>query len=120
MADLLQGLLALLLAGGVMGGIGYMIWRDRRPEAGTRRTVAGAYVITRCGYEKGRLITSDYDFDVAERPRFYVTLQLPDGTRGEFETVKEVYFNAGEGMTGEAELKGRWLGRFLPYVGTRP
>jgi len=99
-------------------GIGYGLWSMSRAQKGPRRTVPNFRVLARYCYDRSQnLITADWEVEAADRPRFYVRGVLENGVVGEFETSVQVYFNAGEGMSGEAELQGQWLGRFVPYIG---
>jgi hypothetical protein len=117
-------LVPLTILGFVVGlammfaGVGYGAWSMAKSRKGPRRVVPNFKVLARYCYDSGQnLITADYDVDVAENPRYYVRGVLENGVVGEFETSPQVYYNAGEGMYGEAELQGQWLGRFMPYIG---
>ena len=76
-----------------------------------------AKVISRYVYENGRMVIAEWEIEALERPRYYVKILWPDGSVDELETAESVWRNCGEGMFGEAERKGRWLGRFVPYIG---
>ena len=102
----------------MFGGLGYAFWTMSREKHGPRRTEENFRVIARYCYDRTmQLITSEWDIEVADRPKFYVRGMFENGVVGEFETTIEVYYQAGEGMVGEAELQGKWLGRFVPYIG---
>jgi len=102
-------------------GLGYGFWTMSKSRQGPRRVIPNFRVVARYCYDKNQnLLTSEWDIEVAERPRFYVRGVMENGLVGEFETSVEVYFNSGEGMYGEAELQGQWLGRFVPYIGVAP
>jgi len=109
------------IAAGVLmmfAGIGYGFWSMAKSKSGPRQVVPNFRVLARYCYDRSQnLITAEWDIEVADRPRFYVRGVMENGVIGEFETTVEVYFNAGEGMVGEAELQGQWLGRFVPYIG---
>lgn len=113
-------LMILLLVVGVLligGAIGYGLWRNANDAKGARVVQPQLRILSRMCYEKGILLTTDIDIEMAERPRFYVRAQYPNGEVDELECVMEVFYQAGEGMVGEAEIQGRWLGRFTPYIG---
>ena len=112
-------ILGIVVGLGMMfGGVGYGLWSAARQRTGGRRLIAHFRVLARYCYDRSQnLITAEYDIEVADRPRFYVRAVTPDGVVGEYETSEQVYFQAGEGMSGEAELQGQWLGRFTPYIG---
>lgn len=104
----------------MIGALGYGFWSMSIERSGPRKTVTNFRVLARYCYDRNQqLITSDVDIDVADRPKFYVRGVLETGVVGEFETTIEVYYQAGEGMYGEAELQGKWLGRFVPYIGAQ-
>lgn len=102
----------------MFGGVGYGLWSMSRSRSGPRRIEPNFRVLARYCYDGSQnLITSDWDVEAADNPRFYVRAVLENGVVGEFETSPQVYFHAGEGMAGEAELQGQWLGKFVPYIG---
>lgn len=104
----------------MLGAVGYGLWSEKTSNRGHRRVVANFRVQARYCYDASQqLICEDWDIDVADRPRFYVRGVSPDGLVGEYECTREVYYNSGEGMTGEAELQGKWLGRFTGYIGAQ-
>jgi len=115
-------ILGIAVGVGLMfGGLGYAFYTMSRQHKGPRRTVSNFRVLARYCYDRTmQLITAEWDIDVADRPKFYVRGMFEDGVVGEFETTMEVYYQAGEGMTGEAEIQGKWLGRFVPYIGLPP
>jgi hypothetical protein len=85
---------------------------------GTVLTVPNVQVVARYGYTKQWvMITNDYEFETADNPTYFLRLEVGPGEVKEFECRPEVYFSAGEGMYGEAMLKGKWCGRFAPYIG---
>jgi hypothetical protein len=102
------------------GGMGYGFWKVSLERKGPRITQPNLRVLARYVYDKGQLLTSDIDIEMADRPRYYVRGMTPDGLVTEFETTPEVFYQAGEGMFGEGEIQGRWLGRFIPYIGVPP
>ncbi len=102
----------------IVGGIGYGFLSMEQGRRGPRRTVSKFHVLARYCYDRNQnLVTSEADMDAVDRPKFYVRAVLEDGRVGEFEAPIEVFFSAGEGMTGDAELQGQWLGRFTPHIG---
>lgn len=109
------------LAVGVLmmfGGVAFGFFAMSRDRSGPRKIEQNFRVLSRYCYDRSQnLITSDFDIEVAENPRFYIRGVLQSGVVGEFETTMEVFYQAGEGMFGEAELQGKWLGRFVPYIG---
>lgn len=101
----------------MVGGLAYGIYAERTQNKGPRQTEANFRVLSRLCLDKNIRHIADSDIEFADKPRFYVRGMLESGLVGEFETKLEVYFCAGEGMTGEAEIQGTWLGKFAPYIG---
>ncbi len=100
------------------GGLGYGFLVVKKEKEGPRQTVENFCVIARYAYDKaGYHLVDDGQIEFADRPRFYIRGVLPTGAASEFEASEEVWRQSGEGMYGEAELQGKWLGRFTPYVG---
>jgi hypothetical protein len=110
----------LLLAVGVLmvgGAIGYGLLHTSKARAGVRRVEPYLRVLARYGYDGGHMIHDFYEFEAADKPRYYVKAVTQHGVVHEFETTPEVFGQAGEGMVGEGEIQGQWLGRFVPYIG---
>jgi len=104
----------------MIGGVVYGFWRNSKDRVGVRRIEKNLRVLARYVYDRGHLITSEWDIEAAEKPRYYVRAMYENGSTEELETSPENYNNCGEGMFGEAEIQGRWLGRFTPYIGVPP
>ena len=104
----------------IFGGIGYGLFRNATSAHGPRRTEPYLRVLARYVYDRGHLLTSDLDIEMAERPRYYVRVLTQAGVVIELESTVEVFYQSGEGMYGEGELQGNWLGRFTPYIGEPP
>jgi hypothetical protein len=66
----------------------------------------------------GTMLVAAWEIEGAENPRYYVRLDF-GGNLGasECECSETVFNQCGEGMTGMAELNGKWLGSFVPYMG---
>jgi hypothetical protein len=108
--------LGLLMVG---SGLAYGFWVVKQEREGPRQVAKNFRILARYAYDRsGYHLFDDQMVDAADRPRFYVRGVLPDGTSSEFEASREVWFQCGEGMYGEVELQGKWIGRFTPYVGT--
>jgi hypothetical protein len=105
----------------ILGGLVYGLIKHRNRYEGIMRTIPNVRVIARYGYTKDwNMLTEEYQFAEADDPTYYLKLETSPGVVNEFECRPETYFMAGEGMTGEAVLKGKWCGRFAPYIGVRP
>ena len=103
-----------------VGSVFYGLYFNRQQTSGKRRTVADALILSRYALSPQGAMLSDWELEGADDPRFYVRMKLPDGRASEYPVAPEAYFSCGEGMAGEAELQGKWLGRFTPYIGARP
>lgn len=103
------GILAFTMISGATMGV--------LEKRGMRKVDPQTRVIARYATNsQGETLTLEYDFP-DPKTRFYVRLQLGDGSKAEFQCVKEVYDQCGEGMRGESHFQGRWLGMFRPYIG---
>ncbi|MEZ0325946.1 MAG: hypothetical protein ACAH95_08560 [Fimbriimonas sp.] len=101
-----------------LGGLGYGFWVVKHEKEGPRQTIENFHVVARYAYDKaGYHLVDDGQIEFADRPRFYVRGVMPNGFSSEYEATEAVWRQSGEGMYGEAELQGKWLGRFTPYVG---
>ncbi|MBS1716581.1 MAG: hypothetical protein JSS72_02470 [Armatimonadetes bacterium] len=87
---------------------------------GFRRTVTHCKIIARYVLNSEHQHASEDDVAVGQSVRYYVKLAAPYRGPMEFECVPDVFFSCGEGMVGEAQFQGRWLGRFTPYIGVVP
>jgi hypothetical protein len=66
------------------------------------------------------MLTSDWELEESLVSQYLVRIQLSGVGSTELECRPETYFAAGEGMVGEAEVQGKWLGKFSPYIGVAP
>ncbi len=102
----------------VVGGLAFGIYSERTQHQGPQQTEPNFRVLSRLCLDKNfQLLISDIDIEYAKKPKFYIRGMLQNGMVGEFQTSREVFYNSGEGMTGEAEIQGKWLGKFVPYIG---
>jgi hypothetical protein len=118
--NLVPVMLTLAVIGMLMfvGGLGYGFWVVKKEKEGPREMYQNFRVIARYAYDKaGHHLIDDGQIEFAERPRFYIRGLRPDGVASEYEASEEMWRQCGEGMLGEAEIQGKWLGRFTPYVG---
>ena len=120
--DLLPIVLLVFTVGLVLcaGAVAYGLLYDRRVASGPRRVIADALVLSRYATNRRGDYLSDWELEDADDPRFFVRMRLPGGRSAEYPVAAETYFNCAEGMPGEVEMKGRWVGRFTPYIGERP
>ena len=102
----------------VLGSIGYGYWTHRTRHMGLRETRPHVKVLARYGFTKDwHMLTADWELDQADNPHYFVRLEFSPNEVREFECSPQIYFQCGEGMVGEAEIQGKWVGKFLPYIG---
>lgn len=102
----------------MLGAVGYGLWFNSAALRGPRKVAPNARILSRYGYNRqGYMLNADWEFEAAEDPRYYVRMQIGPSQVSEYQCTEQVFFQCGEGMYGEAELQGNWLGRFTPYIG---
>lgn len=119
-----SAMIALLGCVGLLGGLALGVFTIFTGTAmgglenrGVRKVDPNVKVIARYATNaQGETSVLDWEFE-DPKTRFYARLQLGDGTRAEFQCAREVFDQCGEGMRGEAQFQGRWLGSFRPYIG---
>jgi len=105
----------------ILGALVYGFHVIGRQRAGKRRTIEYFRILARFATDRrGNMLTSDWQIEAEDNARYYVRASSPHGPAEEYEVSHQVFLACGEGMTGEAEVQGRWLGRFIPYIGTPP
>jgi hypothetical protein len=104
----------------VAGALFYGNWFERRGHVGNIRKIDYFRILARFATDRRGNMIAEYEADQDDKARFYVRGVYPNGEVDEYEVSPEVYFSCGEGMTGQAEVQGRWIGRFIPYIGTPP
>ncbi|MEA2551988.1 MAG: hypothetical protein QOJ65_164 [Fimbriimonadaceae bacterium] len=119
----------MAVAGAVLlfGGLGLLTFTmvsaaaiGTSEKRGIRKVEPRAKVLARYATNRqGETAVLDWDL-VDPDLRFYVRMELSDGNKAEFQCVREVFDQCGEGMRGEAQYQGRWLGAFRPYIGGQP
>jgi hypothetical protein len=117
----LTGFVLFLFLCMVAGSLLYGIYYQKTANRGPRKVVEFARVVGRYGITReGVQISEAWEFEEALLPKYYVRMVTERGRSFEYECPPEVFWACGEGMWGEAELQGRWVGRFTPYIGTPP
>jgi hypothetical protein len=119
--------MAILGVVGLLGGIGLLTFvmisgatLGVTEKRGVRQMDPHTRVLARYATNaQGEMLILDYDFP-DPKTKLYVRMELGDGTTVEFQCVKEVFDQCGEGMRGESHFQGRWLGLFRPYIGVQP
>ncbi|MBX3118939.1 MAG: hypothetical protein KF784_07715 [Fimbriimonadaceae bacterium] len=109
-------LLGLLSTGGALI---YGLHKAKTPSSGKgiQQTDAHTRVVGKFAFREGEMLTSDWQWEAYDDVEFYVKLQMSDQRIIEFRCAQETFDNCGDGLFGEAVYDGRWLGRFVAYVG---
>ena len=106
----------LLFVGGValLGwGVFYGHFTNRQASSGGVRWLTDCYVVGRFAVNSnGDMVFSDFEELDHPKTKFFVQLKTPDGRQDEFECSRELIGQIGEGMIGNVQVKGRWLGSF--------
>lgn len=102
----------------LVGGLGYGIFSEKNQYSGARRTLTHCRIIARYALTRDhRMVTDETEFEFLDRPKYFVKILHPQEGSIEYQCVPPVFFNCGEGMMGDADIQGQWLGSFRPYVG---
>ncbi len=103
----------------MLGAVGYSLLFNKMEATGPRKKIEDAVILSRYAVSGTGDMLSDWQLDGADDAKFYVRMMVPGGKVAEYAVAPETYFNCAEGAAGEAEMQGRWIGRFTPYVGPR-
>jgi hypothetical protein len=105
----------------LFGAVGYGLWQSKMESSGPRRMVPHFRILARYAFDKKQNYMQDEAMiEFSEGVRYYVRATVPYGEILEYETAPATWYQCGEGMYGEAELQGKWIGRFTPYIGEPP
>jgi hypothetical protein len=106
----------------VFAGVVYLsglilgIYLERTEYTGKREIISGCRIIARYAMTRDhRMVTDESEFEFLDRPKFFVKILSPKTGSVEYQCVHPVFLNCGEGMMGDAEIEGQWLGSFRPY-----
>jgi len=102
-----------------VSGLIYGIRSEKTELTGNRTVMQHCRVLARYAITGSdhRMITDESEIEFLDRPRFFVKILSPVEGSVEYQCRHEVFLNCGEGMMGDAEVQGQWLGAFRPYVG---
>jgi hypothetical protein len=100
------------------GAVFYGLYVSATEKSGPRK-VLPVKVLARYAFNReGLMLVADWEIEMAENPRYYVRLDFgPEMGTLECECSLPTYYQCGEGMTGMAELQGKWVGAFQPNMG---
>ena len=111
----------VMFFGGILiitGTLLYGYFQEKNKNQGARLVHASSRVIARFAIDKnGLLITDESSFEFQDKLRYYVRVLSPTEGSLEYECAEPVFFQCGEGMIGDIEITGRWIGAFRPYTG---
>lgn len=104
----------------VVGGIALAGWgvfaghmTNKKADSSGVQWIPNCYVVGRYEMNQiGEMIFSDFNYD-EPKSKFFVRLKLPDGSDQEYQCSPELMDQIGEGMIGNVQVKGRWLGSFV-------
>lgn len=105
----------------IIGGIALAGWgvfyghlSNRKADKAGTRFIPDCYIVGRFAYNENKdMIFSDFEELDSPKDKFYVRLKTADGRDEEFECSRDLIVQVGEGMIGDAQAKGRWLGSFV-------
>ena len=101
-----------------VGGLAYGIHSERTQHVGSRRQIQHARVIARYAVTRDhRMVTDETEFEFLDGLKYFVKVLSPNEGSVEYQCQFPVYLTCGEGMIGDAEIQGLWLGAFRPYMG---
>jgi len=96
-------------------GVFYGHYANRKADTGGVRFYPDCYIVGRFAYnENHEMIFSDFEEIDSPKAKFYVRIKTADGRDEEFECSPALIDQVGEGMIGNAQVKGRWMGSFVP------
>ncbi len=94
----------------------YGLSQARNPAKGNRRIVSNVRVVARFATDgTGVLYTEAGQMEFIDNLKYYVRISSASEGSVECQCVEEVFWRCGEGLSGDAEIQGRWLGGFTPY-----
>ncbi len=100
-----------------IGTLLYGYFQEKNKNQGARIVHQGSRIIARFAIDKnGLLITDESSFEFQDKLRYYVRVLSPTEGSLEYECAEPVFYQCGEGMLGDIEITGRWIGAFRPYT----
>jgi hypothetical protein len=103
-----------------ISGLFFGIYSEKSQHQGSRRVRHNCRIIARYAITKDHtMLTDESEFEFHDKLRYYVKILDPEEGSLEFECTPPVYYGCGEGMMGDAEIQGVWLGAFRPYMGVQ-
>lgn len=106
----------MVIAGvGLAGwGVFYGHFANRKMEKTGAKYFPDCYIVGRFAYNENKdMIFSDFEELDSPKDKFYVRIKTADGRDEEFECARDLIVRIGEGMIGNAQVNGRWMGSFV-------
>lgn len=112
-----HALVAVVVVGCVLllAGLAYGLFVGLRLDQGKRMVVSQQHVVAKYIFdEMGERLSDPLQIALSNHPKYCVLLESSSGQKAEYQCSPETYRDCGEGTWGDAEVKGQWLGRFVP------
>lgn len=101
-----------------IGGLAYGIHSEKTEYVGVRTALPNVRILARYAITRDhRMVSDESEFEFLDRPKYYVKVLSPTDGSVEYQCHHAVFLTCGEGMMGDAEVQGQWLGAFRPYMG---
>lgn len=108
----------LMFVGGIiLAGYGVFSGHmtNRKSASGGVQVLSNCYIVGKYALnERGEMVFSDYEVLDHPKCKFFVRIKNAQGQDFELECARELMDQIGEGMVGNVQMKGRWLGSFTP------
>lgn len=88
---------------------------NKKMDSAGPQTINGCYIVGRYALnEIGEMIFSDFEDIDHPKAKFFVRIKTAQGKDEEYECSPQLMSQIGEGMVGNVQVRGRWLGSFVP------
>lgn len=95
----------------------YGLMQVKGQNSGPRRIIPNCRIVARFAADKtGVLYTEPGQIEFIDNLKFCVRMVSQMEGSVEYECSEEVFWSCGEGMVGDAEFQGKWIGAFRPYA----
>ncbi len=106
----------------VIGGVVLAAWgvftghlSNRKMESSGPQFLSRCYIVGRYGInEIGEMLFTDFEDLDHPKSKFFVRIKTSEGKDEEYECSRELISQIGEGMVGNVQVRGKWLGSFTP------
>jgi hypothetical protein len=107
----------MIVGGIVLAGYGVFFghYSNKKIASGGVQMLNGCYIVGRYAVnEIGEMVFADFEDLDHPKAKFFVRIKTADGVDGEYECSRDLIRTIGEGMVGNVQIRGRWLGSFTP------